>query len=284
MLKKFKEEKDAGMLGLNKGIPFNLTKFNNFIPGVRKERLYLIGGGSGAGKSKTANELFVFNVFDDWRLKGKKYALKIHYFSLEMPQSQIIAELASRWIHRYHGLLVDAQYLLSHWTEHTLDGYINALLESKDFEDYVKDFEEAVTILDMSLNHISFSTYVNKLAEEYGEIEKRNIKTKDGKILPVFKSYTEKDPSQVTIIVVDHISLVKCISGQSRKQMIDDMADVMIKARNRYLFTFVVTQQLNRGFNSTDRVKLDDILPKDSDFRDGLKLAPLHSNVYRKAS
>ena len=269
MYKKFKEEKDAGMLGLNRGIPFRLERFNMYIPGVRKERLFLVGGGSGSGKSKTANELFIFNVFDHWVANKKSYPLQIHYFSLEMPESKIIAELAARWIHKTEGFLVDSQYLLSHWTNYSLAPFINELLESESFKQYVNDFAECTKILDMSLNSVSFSKYIQKIAHENGQIKTREVKTKDGATINLFDSYVENDKSQVTLVILDHISLVKTISGQNRKQMIDEMADIMIKARNRHLFTFVVTQQLNRGFNSTDRIRLDDILPKDSDFRDG---------------
>lgn len=273
MYEKFKKEKDEGLSGLNKGISFPLVRFNQYIPGVRRERLYLIGGGSGSGKSKVTNELFVFNVFDDWLKSGKKYTLDIHYFSLEMPESQIISELASRWIYNTHGLLVDSQYLLSHWADYTLALYVNELLESDEFKQYVKEFQSCVTILDMTLNSVGFSKYIDNLARSKGQIHTKEVKTKEGNVFNMFDSYTENDKEQTTIIVLDHISLVKTvtISGQSqnRKTMIDDMAEIMIKARNRYKFTFAVAQQLNRGFNSTDRIKLDDVLPKDSDFRDG---------------
>jgi len=269
MYSKFKKEKDDGILGLNKGIPFSLERFNNYIPGVRKERLYLIGGGSGAGKSKTANELFIFNVFDAWLADGKKYALDIHYFSLEMPESKIVSELASRWIHKTQGILVDSQYLLSHWSIYKLDPFVNELLESESFKQYINDFAECCKILDMSVNSVSFNMYIDKLAEESGTIGTRQVITKDKKTINLFDSYIQKDPTKLTIVVLDHISLVKTVTGQNRKQMIDAMAEIMIKARNRYLFSFVVTQQLNRGFNSTDRIRLDDILPKDADFRDG---------------
>lgn len=273
MYNKFKKEKDEGLSGLNKGISFPLHRFNQFIPGVRRERLYLIGGGSGSGKSKVTNELFVFNVFDDWLRSGKKYNLSVHYFSLEMPESQIISELASRWIHKEHGLLVDSQYILSHWTDYTLAVYVNELLESESFKQYVSEFQSCVTILDMTLNSVGFSKYINNLAREKGTIQNKTVTTKDGKSFEMFDNYIEKDKEQTTIIVLDHISLVKTVTlnghSQTRKTMIDDMAEIMIKARNRFKFTFAVAQQLNRGFNSTDRIKLDDVLPKDSDFRDG---------------
>lgn len=269
MYKKFKAEKDAGMAGLNKGLPFKLERFNRFVPGVMRERLYLLGGGSGAGKSKTANELFIFNVFDNWRESGKKYKLNIHYFSLEMPESKIISELAARWVHKNHGIILDSQYILSHWSVYKLSPFVNEMLESDEFKEYINDFQECTTILDTTVNYIKFNIYIDNLAKESGRIRTREIIKKDGGTINLFEAYDEYDEKQVTIVILDHISLVKPVAGQNKKQMLGDMADIMIRARNRYKFTFVVTQQLNRGFNSTDRIKLDDILPKDSDFRDG---------------
>jgi len=269
MYREFKKQKDAGLKGLNRGIPFNLERFNKFIPGVMRERLYLLGGGSGSGKTKVTNELFVFTVFDDWLKNGKSYPLRIHYFSLEMTSSQIIGELAARWIHINHGLLVDSQYLLSYWTDYTMTAYIDSLLESDEFKQYIADFNSCVKIIDTSLNSTVFSMYIKELSLESGDIATEEVVTKEGKTINIFVDYKENDDRQLTIIVLDHVSLVKNISGQTDKSMLGAMADIMIQARNRYKFTFVVTQQLNRGFNSTGRAAMDDILPKDSDFRGG---------------
>lgn len=269
MYEEFKKEKDAGLMGLNRGIPFELPRFNNFIPGILQERLYLLGGGSGSGKSKVTNELFVFTVFDNWLSSNKSYPLQIHYFSLEMTQSQIIAELAARWVHKTQGLLVDSQYILSYWTNYTISPFINEILDSNEFKQYVDDFNTCVKIIDTTLNSTNFSMYVNKLAEDNGKITTREVITREGKKINVFVSYDGNKDKELIMIVLDHISLVKPTSGQNEKLMLGAMAEVMIRARNRYRFTFVVTQQLNRGFNSTSRTALEDVLPKDSDFRGG---------------
>ena len=157
MYNKFIKQKNDGLKGLNRGIPFELKRFNGYIPGVMRERLYLIASASGVGKSKVTNELFIFNVFDDWLDSKKAYPLKIHYFSLEMPEEQVVSELAARWIHRTQGMLVDSQYLLSYWSIYKLDPYINQLLDSESFKEYVEDFNDCVTIIDTSLNSTKFS-------------------------------------------------------------------------------------------------------------------------------
>jgi len=269
MFKKFKKIKDDGISGLNRGIPFGLDRFNKYIPGVMRERLYLLGGGSGAGKSKVINELFVFTVFDDWLAKDKSYPLEIHYFSLEMTESQIIAELAARWIHKTQGLLVDSQYLLSYWVDYKLSPFINEMLESNEFKQYIDDFNSCVKIIDTTLNSTTFSMYMNKLAEDSGTVHTKSVLTKENREIKIFTSYDDNDDNQLIMVILDHISLVKNTSGQTDKSMLGAMADTMIRARNRYKFSFVVTQQLNRAFNSTGRTRLDDILPKDSDFRGG---------------
>ena len=268
-LSEFKRIKNEGLAGLAKGIPFAIDRLNAVIPGVQKQRLYLLGGASGSGKTKTANEQFMFNVFDTWLVEGKRYPLLIHYFSLEMPRSQIVVALVLRWLYRNHGVFIDAPYLLGYVKGLTLKPFYNELLESEELATYITEFSRVAKIMDTHLNHISFSNYVKDLASTSGTTITKEIVTKDGKALNMFDSYTEKNNSQVNIIIVDHIGLVKSVTGQSERQMMVDMGDIMIKARNRYNFTFVVTQQLNRNFGSSDRAKLEDILPKDIDFRAG---------------
>ena len=268
-LKEFKKIKNEGLQGLAKGISFQLPRFNTVVPGVQKQRLYLLGGASGSSKTKTTNEHFMFNVFDDWLESDKSYPLLIHYFSLEMPRAQIVTALVLRWLYKQHGVLIDAPYLLGYLEHKTLDPYYDQLLESDELAKYVTDFEEVANIMDTKLNHISFSNYIRDLSLSQGVINTKEITTKEGETMNLFESYEENDDRQVNIIIVDHIGLVKSITGQSERQMMIDMADIMIKARNRFNFTFVVTQQLNRNFGSSDRAKLEDILPKDLDFRAG---------------
>jgi len=268
-LAEFKKLKDEGLAGLATGVPFELPRFNMVVPGVQRQRLYLLGGASGSSKTKTTNEHFMFNVFDDWLRNGKTYPLSIHYFSLEMPRAQIVTALVLRWLYRNHGILIDAPYLLGYMKEFKLKPFYNELLESQDLANYISEFESVVSIMDTKLNHVAFSNYVKDLSLLKGVISYKSITTKEGKELRLFDKYEENDPRQLTILIVDHIGLVKLVQGQGERQMMIDMADIMIKARNRFNFTFVVTQQLNRNFGSSDRAKLEDILPKDIDFRAG---------------
>ena len=93
---RFKKLKDQGMAGLARGIPFTSEKMNEYIFGIQKAMIYMIAAGSGVGKSAVLNEQFVFNVFDQYYEGKIKHPLKIHYFSLEIAEDQIITKLAVR--------------------------------------------------------------------------------------------------------------------------------------------------------------------------------------------
>jgi len=240
-LKEFKKLKDEGLKGLSTGIPFGLPRFNTVVPGVQKQRLYLLGGASGSSKTKTTNEHFMFNVFDDWLYGGKLYPLHIHYFSLEMPRSQIVTALVLRWLYKAHGILIDSPYLLGYIKDKPLNPFYNEILESADLANYIMEFESIASIMDTMLNHVSFSYYIKDLSQSQGTVIKKTVTTKDGGTISLFDKYEENNRNQVNIIIVDHIGLVKSVAGQSERQMMIDMADIMIKARNRYNFTFVVT-------------------------------------------
>jgi replicative DNA helicase len=265
----FNRIKEDGLKGLQAGIPFKLERFNNVVHGIQKSRLYLTGGASGSGKTKFTNEHYVFNVFEDWIKSDKSYPLHIHYFSLEMPRSQIVAALTIRWLYKEHNILTDVAYILGYYKGVKMDMYTQQLLSSIEFKEYIQDFESVVKIIDTKLNYVTFNNYVKDLAKSQGEIITKELRVSSGETYNVFKDYIEKDRRQVNIIIIDHIGLVKQIQKQTERQMMLEMADIMIKARNRFKFTFVVSQQLNRSFGSSERAKLEDVLPKDLDFRSG---------------
>lgn len=264
-LESFIKEKNEGLLGRRIGIQFNLPRLNKVIPGIQKERLYLLGANSGVGKTKFVNTNFMFTAFDDWYEGGKKYPLRIQYFSMELPRSQIIAQLAVRWLWKKHRALLTVPYVLGYIKDSPLDMYYNELLESEEFREYVKAFQQVVNIIDKTLNSVGFNIHMNEIVREEGKVTYNTLENG----MKMFKEYEEKDVNQVNLVFLDHISLVKPIEGQNERTMMIEMADIMIKLRNRFKFTFIVTQQLNRSSNSTDRHKLEDLLIKDSDFRGG---------------
>jgi len=253
----------------NAGIDFPVDRLNSIIPGIQKQRIYVAGAGSGVGKTKFTLEFFVFNTFDDWYFSDRTDSINIHVFSLEVPKEEVIASLAARWLYKQHKILVDYGYILNYWKKYPMTEYVKDLLKSDEFKLYLEKFEETVKILDFSLNTVSFAQYVDGIAKEQGEILTKQVVTKDNVTLNMFESYTPVNKDTYNIFVLDHIGLVKTISGQDKRKMIEDIADYQIKARNRYRFTFCNTQQLNRGSNSVERHKLEDLIVKDSDFAGG---------------
>ena len=229
-----------GLSGIYAGVPFPLKKLNYSVPGIQKSRIYISAGGTGSGKSKFINEAFMFTLFDDWLASGKAYTLKIYYFSLEIPKEQILAALTVRWLYKRHEIITDNTYLLSYNKEFKPDGRILALLDSDEFTNYISAFEECVDIMDTSINHISFDNFVMAKAREHGTINYSYKETSDGNKLKMFDSYIENDPNQKILFIVDHVALVKTVSGQTKKAMLGSIGDTMIKARNRYRFTFSV--------------------------------------------
>lgn len=265
MYRQFKRIKDQGLLGRNKGIKFPLLKLATTIPNIQKSKFYIIAAASGVGKSAFINEMFVFNAYDEI-IKNPATKLRIIYWSLELPKEYIITRLLVRWLKLKHNILVDSDYLLSQGDK-KLDPFINELLESQECIDYVEGFGKIVDIRDDKLTYISAAKQIDTIAEEQGVIKHKDLKVK-GDVWSVFDDYMEHDKDQYTIFIVDHISLIGNVKGESKKQSMDALTEVVIKARNRYKFTFVFAQQLNRGFSSTDSRKLELLLPTSNNFKD----------------
>jgi len=94
----------------------------------------------------------------------------------------------------------------------------------------------------------------------------------NGKIEQIskYKSvYVPNDPSIITIIVIDHIGLLKPTKEYpNKKARIDKMSDELRFARDFYGFTPVVVSQFNRDIANIMRIKNGDVEPQLEDFKD----------------
>jgi replicative DNA helicase len=101
---------------------------------------------------------------------------------------------------------------------------------------------------------------LKKYAEERGEIEQLDQWN---------KVYIPNDPNEITIVVIDHIGLLKLTKDQpTKKQAIDKMSDELRHARDFYGYSPVVVSQFNRDISNPIRIKNGDVEPQLEDFAD----------------
>ena len=75
--------------------------------------------------------------------------------------------------------------------------------------------------------------------------------------------------NEITLVVLDHIGLLKTTSAQpTKKQAIDKMSDELRYARDFYGYSPVVVSQFNRSISNPIRIKNGDVEPQMEDFAD----------------
>jgi replicative DNA helicase len=252
-----RDEVIKGREGRNGGIPMGFNRLNHYI-GIRKSMYYLIGGLTGSGKTSFIDDAFVLNPVD-WYIANKdktNIKLKIIYRSMERSRTYKIAKWVSRKIFIDHGKSIPVSKLLG-WNDRMNDEEF-ALFES--YANYIKELEEIITIIDGPENPVGIAKELKEYALEHGDIiqvDKYN------------KKYVPHDENVITLVVIDHIGLLKAIKDYpTKKSLIDKMSDELRYARDFFGFSPVVVSQFNRDISNINRIKNGDLEPQLEDFAD----------------
>jgi hypothetical protein len=251
------EEVNKGLSGRNKGIPMGFDRLNRYI-GIRKSMYFLVGGLTGSGKTSFIDDAFVLNPYD-WFISNQNtngVKLKIIYRSMERSRTYKMAKWVSRKIFIDYGIIISINKLLG-WTDKmTKDEHDLFLLQ----REYVEQMSDVITIIDGPENPVGIAKDLKNYALQHGKIEQLDEYN---------KIYIPEDPNTVTIVVIDHIGLLKTTKDLStKKQVIDKMSDELRYARDFYGYTPVVVSQFNRDISNPIRIKNGDVEPQLDDFKD----------------
>jgi hypothetical protein len=249
-----KAEVDKGLSGKNNGIPMGFNRLNSHI-GIRKGMYFLVGGNTGSGKTSFIDDAFVLNPFD-WYImqKDPKIKLRIIYRSMERPKTYKFAKWVARKIFIDHGIIIPVNKLLG-WTDKMNKDEHDLFLM---YEDYIGNMSEVITIIDGPENPVGIAKELKAHALNNGSIEQLDEYN---------KIYVPNDENEVTIVVLDHIGLLKTTKDQTtKKEAIDKMSDELRYARDFYGYTPVVVSQFNRSISNPMRIKNGDVEPQLEDF------------------
>ena len=251
-------EVEKGLHDLNRGIPMGFDRLTRYV-GIRKGMYYLIGGNTGSGKTSFIDDAFVLNPVD-WAMSKEGLAsgikVKIWYRSMERSRTYKYAKWVSRKIFLDQGIIIPVGKLLG-WREKMTKDEHDLFLY---YKDYVDHLSEIVTIIDGPENPVGIAKQLKTYAEENGEIQQLD---KWNKI------YIPNDPTQITMVVMDHIGLLKTTKDHpTKKAAIDKMSDELRYARDFYGYSPVVVSQFNRSISNPSRIKNGDVEPQLEDFAD----------------
>lgn len=246
-----------GLGGKNKGVPTSSKMLNKWITNIQKERIYIISGSSGSGKTSFANELYVFSMFDEY-IKHGKIKPEIIYFSFEMTKENLIGKLICRWLYTNHNIIISPNQLFS-YGDNRCPKKVLDIIKQEECQNYISKFEEVTKVFDISMGVNEIVSILESIGQKNGSFQEKD----NG-----FKTYVENEEGKHVLVVIDHAALVKLTPGKSKKSTIDDLTPHLIRLRKMYKFSIVILQQLNRNISSTDRLKLDQMLPNDADLKE----------------
>ena len=254
MFEQLKNEVELGLSDRNSGIPMGFNRLNRYI-GIRKSMYFLVGGLTGSGKTSFIDDAFVLNPYD-WYISQKDPGVKLRiiYRSMERSRTYKLAKWVSRKIFLDYGIIIPVPKLLG-WTDKMTKDEHDLFLSHKDYMDQMAD---VITIIDGPENAVGIAKELKAHALENGRIEQ---------IDEYNKVYIPDNENEITIVVIDHIGLLKTTKDQpTKKEAIDKMSDELRYARDFYGYTPVAVSQFNRSISNPMRIKNGDVEPQLEDF------------------
>lgn len=251
-----KDEIQAGLDGRNAGIPMGFNRLNRYI-GIRKRIYTLVGGLTGSGKTSFVDDAYVLNPFD-WFISqdNPKVKLKIIYRSMERSRTYKFAKWISRKIFLDYGIIIPVGKMLG-WTDKMTKDEHDIFLT---YKDYMEKMEEVITIIDGPENPVGIAKELKEYALQNGRIEQLDTHN---------KIYIPNDENVITLVIIDHIGLLKTTKDLStKKQVIDKMSDELRYARDFFGYSPVVVSQFNRDISNPIRIKNGDVEPQLEDFKE----------------
>ena len=266
-------------------IPFIHPTLNKYI--FLGKRLYhLIGGAGGSGKSAWIDQNYAINPILWMNRYGKDEDIKIKVVLRSLERSKELRK--AKWVclrlYLTKGILMDTASMLG-WGE-TKSRITDDLYEDiKEAYEWVTSLEEHIEIIDgaetptgiykhlrqEALNKGTLYQYANEEGKEklymYRE-EKRKVVPPEAcpEATPYQPVYIPDDPNEVTIFIIDHLQSLKNERGYNNKQNLDKMSEYAQILRDRFGFSPVIVNQLNRNVGDTFRRVKTDLLPEEGDF------------------
>lgn len=247
---------DIGKEGNNKGLSHGMERLRQYLPDINKGTYYLVGAETSAGKTSFVDNFFMYNPYEHLMSNpNTDIKLNIIYFSLEIDKEIKITKGIARKLYIDYNLEVDVNAILSRGKYRISDEVYSKVLETRH---YFEKLEDNLVIFDVPAHPTAIYDYLKKYADANGKFIEEGHQV----------NYIPNNPKLHTIIIVDHIGLVKKQQGLNKKDNIDKLSEYMIYFRNKCGFIPVLISQFNRTISSTDRFKLEMVTPQLSDFKD----------------
>lgn len=265
VINNLKDRRNNALNGEINCIPFDFTRFSNDIPGIEKDKYYLISGNTKSGKSQLTNYLFLYTPLLYAYHNPEKVRVKIFYFPLEETPENITLRFMSYLLFTLSGIRIAPIDLKSTNSNKILPQNILDLLESEEYISILKFYEENVIFL-TERNPTGVWRMMLKYAQDTGTIHYKdiNITNKETGLVEtkqVFDYYEPHDAKEYVLCITDHVSLLESERGYDLRQTINKFSEYMMILRNKYHIIPIVVQQQSTETSSLEAFKNNKIRP-----------------------
>lgn len=253
-------------------IPTPFECFSEDFPGIQQGKYYLVSAHQKAGKTQLSSFIFLFTPILYAYNNPDKLKLKIFYYPLEETQEKITLRFMSFLLYTLsnYNIQISTDELSS--VREALDSKVIELLESEEYQNILKFFQEVVEFRESS-NPTGCYKDLKKYAEANGIIHKKKISYPDkitGEIIEqeVFDYYEPYNPKEYVMIIYDHLSLITQEQGMDLRQSMNKLSEYMVYLRNTFNYIPVVIQQQGQDTQNLEAFKANKIRPSVSGLSD----------------
>ena len=280
VIKKLEANRERRLNGDLIAIPWStLPRLSKVLPGVRQGHYTLISSQTKGAKSQICNFLYMFEPIE-WYLNNRNQSnvsLKIMYFSLEISRDLLIIQAISYRLFRKYGIIISPDNLQSIFENYVLDEKVLAIINSQEFQRWLKEFESIVTIIDDVRNPLGIMKIVQAYAEANGHYEYKDIpwQNDDGSVATkrVIDKYIPNKPDEYVLIIIDHASLIqKQADHNNLHEAITELSSkYLLRMRDRFNYSPVLIQQQSASsMEAQYTVRGDLVIDKIKSSPDGL--------------
>jgi hypothetical protein len=225
------------------GVPIPFKRLSDYIPVIERGHSIGVLGSTGSGKSRLTRWMFIYTSYKFH--KENNYPLKIIYFPLEDSKEKVMRNLICHYLHELYGIYINLQELDSKGDRILPDFVVEKIEEA---EEFFKDFEKVVTIVDGVNEPTQIFNYCQEYALRTGKIEKYNIEV-NGEVTEQMRYVANDDVH--TIVVVDNMSNIDIETGAANeREAIVKFCKTYVRGRLCNFFKFTVVQVLQQDFAS----------------------------------
>lgn len=246
----FYELVDRGREGKNIGLSMGLPKMEEYIDGLTQGTSYLIGAGSGTGKTTLLLYSFIYKPI---MANDKNKDVHYIFFNLEMGEEQIFAKLLSIYLYETYGERISFKEIFSRGKGTILSDDKYELIQK--CRPILELFQAKIIFHSGALNHDSYRRILEEDLKRFGIF-------RDGKYYP-------HNPEQIIGVVIDHMNLIGAYNGNDKKTEMDTISKLSVYYRNGCkIVSPIHVMQLNRNSYGQERLKQGLQEPDESDFKD----------------